>query len=139
MTVKKQYSIGDSAWVYGVNTENKPTKGQIVHKFILDGHNEVFYVIAVPTSIEDLLEVRTWDAISQDEYGPAGGFRDGMENINSTKRYLSKVGVKIDILDFNDRLQLSNEIENKVNVPPAHNLSRNNRSKRKSFNRKNKQ
>lgn len=144
MTTKKQYSIGDSAWIYGITADNKLTQGQVIHKFILDGHDEVFYIVAVPTSIEDLLEVRTWATISQDAQGPVGGFREGMENINSTKRYLSKAGVKLDILDFVDTALLNTEIENKTNSlslsnSSKHNNSNNRRSKRRPFKKKHKQ
>lgn len=144
MTTKKQYSIGDSAWIHGVElANNKLTHGQVVHKFILDGCNDVFYVIAVPTSVEDLLEVRTWYSISQDSQGPVGAFREGMENINSTKRYLSKIGVKLDILDFVDKELLNIEIENKadstVNSKIPKKEYRSHRPNHKSFSRKKKQ
>lgn len=142
MTVKKQYGIGDTVWVHGIEvSQSKLTQGQIVHKFILDNCNDVFYIVAVPTSIEDLLEVRTWESISQDDKGPVGAFREGMEHINSTKRYLSKVGVKLDILDFVDTALLNNEIEHKINTvnTTKHLHPKNKRPKNRPFNRKHKQ
>lgn len=98
MTVKKSYEIGDTVWVYGISSRNNnPTKGQIVKKFTIEFegfNNEPHYLIAIPTEIEYLLEVRTWHNISQDEKGPVGSFRDAVKNA-STKKFLTKTGISI--------------------------------------------
>jgi len=76
MTIKKTYTVGDAVWIYGISrTENKLTQGQVVHSFTLEGNDNVQYVIAVSNPIEPLLEIRTWESISQDSQGPVGNFR----------------------------------------------------------------
>ena len=94
MTTKTDYSVGDTVWIYGINVSkgNKITKGKIVHKFEIPNFSEVHYIVAVPTEIEPLLEVRTWHNISQDEHGPIGSFRNIGQNFESTKKFISKVG-----------------------------------------------
>lgn len=77
MTTKKTYTIGDTVWIYGIDRTNiKLTPGKIIHSFTLEELSGEQYVIAVDTPIEPLLEIRTWETISQDSRGPAGGFRD---------------------------------------------------------------
>lgn len=95
MTVKKEYAVGDTVWVYGVNIKNTPTKGRIVHRFEIPDYHGTQYIIAIPTEIEDLLEVRTWENISQDERGPVGALRSLGEGFYSTKKFVSKVGFTI--------------------------------------------
>lgn len=99
MTVKKQYTVGDIVWVYGINVKNdKPIKGQVVKQFTIDfdGFNdEPHYVIAIPTEIEYLLEIRTWHNISQDEHGPVGSFRSLGEGASPTKKFMSKIGLTL--------------------------------------------
>lgn len=98
MTIKKEYNIGDNAWIYGISRNNtKPVKGSVVFKFNLSniGYSKdiVYYVISVPTEIEPLLEVRSWEDISQDEHGPIGMFRE-IKHIDSTNRKLIKLGLE---------------------------------------------
>lgn len=93
MTVKKEYSIGDTVWVYGITgPSNKITKGSVVHKLEIPGYSEIHYVIAIPTEIEDLLELRTWQNISQDSHGPIGAFRTVREHFAATKKFINKTG-----------------------------------------------
>lgn len=92
MTVKKQYNINDDVWVHGINIKNTLTKGRVVSSIEIPGYNGIYYIIAIPTEIEDLLEIRTWENISQDENGPIGLFRD-VKNYDSCKRYLKKLGL----------------------------------------------
>ena len=75
--VKTRYDIGDTVWVYGIYVSNEvPCQGKIVHCFNLnfEGFDPTVdhYVIAVDSHIEPLIEVRTWETISQDEHGPVG-------------------------------------------------------------------
>jgi len=92
MSVKKEYQVGDSVWVYGIAPSNKITKGTVVYKVDIPGYVSTNYVIAIPTHIEDLLEVRTWHNISQDEHGPIGAFRELGEDLSSTKKLIAKTG-----------------------------------------------
>lgn len=94
MTVKKEYSVGDTVWIYGIGNNLKPTQGTVVKSFTIDyeGYNdEPHYVIAIPTSIEDLLEIRTWHTISQDKNGPIGSFRD-IKNLTATHKVAARTG-----------------------------------------------
>ena len=94
MKVKKHYNIGDIVWIYGINSlSNKATQGKVVHSFQMTGYDGVFYIVAVPTEIEDLLEVRTWHNISQDQRGPVGSFREAVQDPVTAKKFLSRVGI----------------------------------------------
>jgi hypothetical protein len=97
MTVKKKYNIGDTVWIYGI-TNGKSTEGKIVQTFIIkqEGWSQnIHYVIAIPTEIEYLLEVRTWDTISQTKDGRVGALRDIFENPDAAHRMLSRTGMTI--------------------------------------------
>ena len=87
MTVKKQYSIGDTVWIYGVS-QGKSTEGKVVQTFAVDQEgwdpDMVHYVIAVPTEIEYLLEVRTWETISQTKDGHVGSLREVFKAVSYT-------------------------------------------------------
>ena len=102
MSVKKHYELGDTVWVYGISrTNTKPTKGTIVHSFILEYvgcSGDVQYVISIPNEIEPLLEIRTWHNISQDQHGPVGAFRSvvSRQNIDAVDKKLSQIGLVID-------------------------------------------
>jgi len=96
MTVKKSYTVGDTVWIFGIDRPNKPTKGQIVKAFEIDGYLGIHYVVAIPTHIEDLLEIRTWENISQDKHGPIGMFREIKDTINPTNKLLRKTGLEFD-------------------------------------------
>lgn len=77
--IKIKYKSGDQVWIAGVGPNNKLVKGRVIKELdlsalgYLDGPH---YIIAIPTSIEDLLEIRTWETMSQDERGPVGCFRN---------------------------------------------------------------
>lgn len=95
MTVKKEYSVGDVVWIYGVGSSRKATKGTVVKSFAIDYEGitaETQYVVAIPTEIEYLLEIRTWHTISQDEQGPVGSFRELGKDLAATSRLISKTG-----------------------------------------------
>jgi hypothetical protein len=97
MTVKKQYAIGDTVWIYGINRSNtKPAQGKVIKAIDLSGAGYTYehYVIEVPSHIEPLLEVRSWHNISQDAQGPVGSFR-GL-NIESTIKHAATLGFVID-------------------------------------------
>ena len=96
MIVKKKYNIGDTVWIYGI-TNGKSTEGKIVQwfKVPVEGwdQNKVHYVVAIPTEIESLLEVRTWETISQTKDGHVGSLRDAFTNPDAAHRMLARTGV----------------------------------------------
>ena len=106
MTVKKSYNVGDTVWIYGVHTNNlKSTKGEIVKSFTIDYegfNNEIHYLVAVPTEIEYLLEVRTWHTISQDEDGHVGSLRLIANDLGATRKMVARTGMQIISEDSDD-------------------------------------
>jgi len=96
MTVKKQYKVGDDAWVAGFG--RKFSKGKVIKVIDLAdcGYSiGSHYIISIPTEIEPLLEIRTWESISQDKDGPVGMFRERAD-IDTTIRFLQKTGIDIE-------------------------------------------
>jgi hypothetical protein len=96
MKIKKQYELKDQVWIH--LSSGKLTKGRVVDFFDLAhvGYPKEteFYTIEIQTSIDPILEIRTWEQISQDANGPIGCYRMLREEINiPTTRFLSKVGV----------------------------------------------
>jgi hypothetical protein len=100
------YNIGDAVWIYGVSIlENKLTQGTLVKSFKLDDDSDrTYYVISVPTAIEPLLEIRTWETISQDSAGPVGGLRDVLSQleIDSSHKKMSQLGYQYDLPSITD-------------------------------------
>jgi hypothetical protein len=98
MTVKKKYNIDDIVWIYGI-TNGKSTEGKIVQwfKVPVEGwdQNKVHYVVAIPTEIEPLLEIRTWETISQTKHGRVGALRDIFDNPDAAHRMLARTGMAI--------------------------------------------
>lgn len=98
MTVKKQYSIGDTVWIYGVSN-GKSTRGTVIQTFTVDQENwdpnRVYYVIAIPTEIEYLLEVRTWETISETADGHVGSLREVFEDPDAGLRQMRRTGVDL--------------------------------------------
>jgi len=105
MNIKTKYDLGDIVWIYGISrTNNRLTKGKIIHSFTLEhaGYNsEPHYVVSIPNEIEALLEVRTWHNISQDDRGPVGTFRKEIpkEDVDSVDKKLSQLGLTIEEFD----------------------------------------
>jgi len=99
MTVKKQYSVGDTVWIYGVTRSNtKPVQGKVIKVVDLSGAGYSVgdhYIVEIPTHIEPILEIRTWHNISQDERGPVGSFRT-IGNFESTIKFAGTVGFAFD-------------------------------------------
>jgi hypothetical protein len=100
MTITKQeYAVGDTVWIYGISrNSNKITQGKIIHSFTLEGWTGTKYVISVPTPIEPLLEIRTWETISQDSRGPIGALRNEItaENSDAMDKQLSQMGLTME-------------------------------------------
>lgn len=103
MEIKKQYEINDDVWIHLGN--GKLHKGKVVEYFDL-GHigrsrDIEYYVVEVPSSIEPLLEVRTWEEISQDAEGPIAAYRDLKEKFATFKK-LGKVGINFPVKTSDD-------------------------------------
>jgi len=96
MKIKKQYEMKDEAWIH--LGDGKLHKGNVIDFFDLEhaGYpkEREFYLIEIPTEIDPLLEVRTWEQISQDAKGPIGAYRD-MKQHTPTKKHLGKVGIVV--------------------------------------------
>lgn len=109
MTVKKQYAVGDNAWIYGINRSNmKPVQGKVIKVVDLSSAGYSVgdhYIIEVPTHIEPILEVRTWHSISQDEKGPVGSLRN-IGNFESTIKFAGAIGFA-----FDDRPSLDSSLD----------------------------
>lgn len=102
--VKQTYKIGDKAWIYGIAAGpgyNRLTQGKIVHEMEIAGYADTHYVIAISNGIQDLLEVRTWEEISQDEKGPIGSFRMLLMNQPATQKKLLRTGMRLPEVDMN--------------------------------------
>ena len=100
MTVKKKYNVGDVVWIYGINRANaKSTQGTVVKSFAIEGYNDMHYVISIPTEIEPLLEIRTWQTISQTKDGHVGSLRESFEDPDAAHRMLSRTGMAIISVD----------------------------------------
>jgi len=102
MTAKNIYKAGDSAWISGISRNARLTKGTVIK--VLDLSDEGFtagphYIIAVPTEIDALLEIRTWETMSEDERGPLGYLRKF--DLDSTIKFINTVGFET-ADDFND-------------------------------------
>ena len=96
MTVKKKYNVGDTVWIYGVNQTNvKSTQGTVVKAFTIEGYNEVHYVVEIPTEIEPLLEIRTWQTISQTANGHVGSLREAFSDPDAAHKMLSRTGMAV--------------------------------------------
>jgi hypothetical protein len=102
MNVKKRYAVGDTVWIYGVNTiDAKSTEGKVVKAFNIEGYNDMHYVISIPTEIEPLLEIRTWQTISQTKDGHVGSLREAFENPDAAHRMMSRTGIAFISVDDN--------------------------------------
>jgi len=118
MTTKKTYAVGDAVWIYGINRSNtKPTQGTVIKIVDLEdaGYtNGPHYIISIPTHIESLLEVRTWENISQDSKGPVGSLRE-IGNIESTIKFAGTVGFA-----FDDDPALDTDIDDEISPEQIH-------------------
>ena len=96
MTVKKKYNVGDVVWIYGINRTNaKSTQGTVVKSFNIEGYNDMHYVVSIPTEIEPLLEIRTWQTISQTADGHVGSLREAFSDPDAAHKMLSRTGMAV--------------------------------------------
>lgn len=108
METKKKYEIGDAVWIYGITRSNaKLSKGKIIATLDLThaGYNPniIHYVISIPNEIEPLLEIRTWETMSQDDKGPVGSLRDSRDNLYVNNKMMERLGYISEMVeDFDD-------------------------------------
>jgi len=96
MTVKKKYNVGDTVWIYGVSLTNvKSTQGTVIKAFTIEGYNDLHYVVSIPTEIESLLEIRTWQTISQSAGGHVGSLREAFSDPDAAHKMLSRTGMAV--------------------------------------------
>lgn len=147
MITKKEYSINDTVWIAGIgNRNNFLTPGRIIKIFNIDTDNYdpkiKYYVIEIPTHIDPLLEIRTWETISQDSHGPVGAIREISTNPIVDKKLLSKIGMQFDDdeVDYepsDEEILAAIEKSKSVSEHQPLNLKPN-KPKRKFYNRKKK-
>jgi len=93
--IKKNYNVDDDVWIHGITKDNKLCKGTVIKRISLDHPdytNDIHYVISIPTHIAPLLEIRTWESMSQDENGPLGMYRDLKRHKLVIDKFMSKTG-----------------------------------------------
>jgi hypothetical protein len=104
--MKTQLKIKDHVWIH----IGEPTlvKGRIVDildlQHLNEGHkpDHKFYVIEIETGIENIYEVREYDALSLDERGPLNLYRKLKSHTEA--RYLKKLGIKVPLDTLIDSL-----------------------------------
>lgn len=144
MTTKKEYAVGDPVWIYGIGVKNNLTKGKVIKLVDLSdaGYNPgKHYIIEVPTYIDPLLEIRTWETMSQDDRGPIGAMRDVGELV-STIKMVKQTGFTYDE-DYEEDGPSSEEIRaalEKSQLGTTHQplILKENKPRRRQFNRKKK-
>jgi hypothetical protein len=96
--MKTEYNIKDKVWIH-IGAPGL-TEGRVVEIITLDhlkenhrpGHE--LYVIEIKTGIEDVYEVREFEATSPDAAGPIMCYRN-LEVMMNADRYLRQVGVTL--------------------------------------------
>jgi hypothetical protein len=92
--IKKSYSLNDPVWIHGISPNNKLTEGTVIALVDLKscGYTEIHYVIEIPTHIEPLLEIRTWQTMSQDMEGPIGSMREFGKTLSADNKKIRQTG-----------------------------------------------
>ena len=94
---KEEYKIKQPVWIH--MGESKLVKGRVVEVIDLvhlkEGYNEnnELYIIEIPSSIEPIYEVRTWEQISPTANGPINLFTQVKGELQSANRMLKKIGI----------------------------------------------
>jgi hypothetical protein len=121
MTVKKKYNVGDTVWIYGIQRDNvKSTQGTVVKAFTIEGYNEVHYVVEIPTEIEPLLEIRTWQTISQTADGHVGSLREAFSDPDAAHKMLSRTGMAVISLDDEENDDTGSFAEDDISPDAIH-------------------
>jgi len=103
-SVKKEYNVGDRAWIYGIAAGagyNRLVEGTVVHSMEIPNYSGTHYVIAVSNGIEDLLEIRSWGSMSQDDTGPVGSFRELLMNRPAEQKMILRTGMRLPDIELN--------------------------------------
>lgn len=79
--MKKEYEIGDKAWIYLHNHQGEKTECTVVHKFKLN-YGPVYYVCEVPTPVDPLLEVRSAFSMAKSVCSNIGLFDASHQKLN---------------------------------------------------------
>ncbi len=147
MMTKKEYNINDTVWIAGIDSRsNSLVPGRVVKIFNIDlgsyDPSTQYYVIEIPTHIEPLLEIRTWEMISQDKHGPVGAIREVSTKPVVDKKLLSKIGMfyddgEVDYEPSEEEILAAIEKSKAVAEHQPLNLKPN-KPKRKFYNRKKK-
>lgn len=97
--MKKFYDIKDKVWIH--IGEQSLVEGRVVEIIDLahlnenyDPHKEL-YIIEIPSSIEPIYEVRTFEQISPDATGPLNLYRELGFDVNTGNRVLKKIGITL--------------------------------------------
>jgi hypothetical protein len=121
MTVKKKYNVGDTVWIYGIQRDNvKSTQGTVFKAFTIEGYNEVHYVVEIPTEIEPLLEIRTWQTISQTADGHVGSLREAFSDPDAAHKMLSRTGMAVISLDEEENDDTGSFAEDDISPDAIH-------------------
>jgi hypothetical protein len=121
MTVKKKYNVGDTVWIYGIQRDNvKSTQGTVVKAFTIEGYSEVHYVVEIPTEIEPLLEIRTWQTISQTADGHVGSLREAFSDPDAAHKMLSRTGMAVISLDDEENDDTGSFAEDDISPDAIH-------------------
>ncbi len=120
--MKKQYNIKDAVWIH--IGERSLVEGRVVDiidlEHLNEGHDPTreLYIIEVKTGIDDIYEVRDFETISPDKFGPIGLFRNKtfQQEVIKGNRYLKSLGVRMPAND-NPLVELAKEIEGDPDDP----------------------
>ena len=94
---KEEYKIKQPVWIH--MGESKLVGGRVVEVIDLvhlkEGYSEdnELYVIEIPSSIEPIYEVRTWEQISPTAKGPINLFTQVKGELQAANRMLKKIGI----------------------------------------------
>jgi hypothetical protein len=108
-------------WIYGIQRDNvKSTQGTVVKAFTIEGYNEVHYVVEIPTEIEPLLEIRTWQTISQTADGHVGSLREAFSDPDAAHKMLSRTGMAVISLDDEENDDTGSFAEDDISPDAIH-------------------
>lgn len=144
----KNFKIKDNVWIH--LGERSLVEGRIVEiidlQHLEENHDpsHELYVIEIKTGMDDVYEVRTYEQISPDHYGPINLFRK-LDSVKENNRYFKKVGMPIPVNQMYqeddqeptpEQIQAALERSQQANKHPALNLPKETRPRRKYYKKK---
>ena len=114
--MKKEYNIKDQVWIH--LGEKTLVKGRVVEVIDLEhlgeghGKDDELYIIEIPTHIEPVYEVRSFDQISPDATGPISLFRK--TNYTAENRLLKKIGMPLPVQTSDTLAEIAQEINDEL-------------------------